>query len=395
MSVFQNIKVVELGRVFSGPLCSMVLSDIGAEVVKVERPGTGDESRQFGHQNKQGQSDYFNSLNRNKKSLSLDLKNSEDQKTLIGLIGDADVLVHNWLQSSLDRLGFSYEQMKKVNPRLIYCSISGYGYNSPFRDQPSQDIIAQAISGFLSLTGEAGVVPMRTGIPVVDYATALYAAFAIMAALYEREKTGKGQLVHTSLLETSLAMTSFSSAGYLATGENPERTGNRHPSICPYNTYQTRDGLVTIAVANQGMWERFCDSLQLADLKGHPDYKTNELRLLNQNALEEIIGARMLENKAEEIIHILKGAKVSCGRVNNLEEAFSSKEVEALDMLYPKNPDHDLSADKAKKDSGTGDMAPVVASPFHMDCMGQVDRAVAPSLGQHTDEIKRKLHKPI
>lgn len=393
MSVFKDIRVLELGRVFSGPLCSMVLADIGARVIKVERPGTGDESRHFGQQDEAGQSAYFNSLNRKKKSICLDLKNPEDKKTLLSLVAKSDVLVHNWIQASLDRLGFSYKEIKRINPRLIYCSISGYGYNSPFADQPSQDIIAQAISGFLSLTGEADGPPMRTGIPVVDYATGLYAAFAIMAALYEREKTGKGQLLHTSLLETALAMTSFSAASYLATGENPQRSGNRHPSICPYNIYRTRDGLITVAVANDKMWERFCSCLGLDQLRDDPAYKTNELRLKNQDALELELEARMKMDKTEKILQLLKEAKVSCSRVNSLDQAFSSEEVRALDIFLPKGSKHDMIAGRLGKKQAMGTRTRLVGPPFHMDCMDQLEEYNAPRLGQHSQMIRKWLEE--
>lgn len=376
MSVFNQIKVLELGRVFSGPLCGMVLSDIGAQVIKVERPETGDESRQFGVHSSGGQSCYFNSLNRNKKSIALDLKNPKHKEVLVKLIEKSDVLVHNWLQESLDHLGFSYEEVKKINPRLIYCVISGYGYNSSFRNNPSQDIIAQSLSGLMSLTGERERLPMKTGIPIVDYATGLYAAYAIMSALYMREKTGEGQLVHTSLLETAVAITSFESSLYLSEGIIPKRNGNRHPSICPYNVYQTQDGLITIAVANQKMWERFCEGLELGYLTEVELFKSNKLRLKNQDQLEQVLEATIRNLPTEEILERLKAVKVSCTRVNHLGEAFECPEIKELDMVVQCGADNQVS---------------FVGKPFHLENIADRELETPPKLGEHTDEILKAL----
>ncbi|MDP4090806.1 MAG: CoA transferase [Bacillota bacterium] len=376
MESFNNIRVLELGRVFSGPLCGMVLADIGAEVIKVEKLEIGDESRQFGTHTAGGQSCYFNSLNRNKKSITLDLKDPKHKAILKNLVVKSDVLVHNWLQESLDKLGFSYEEVKKMNPSLIYCAISGYGYNSAFRNQPSQDIIAQSVSGLMSLTGEPDGLPMKTGIPVVDYATGLYAAFAIMSALYMREKTGEGQLVHTSLLETALAITSFESSLFLSTDINPVRKGNRHPSICPYNVYRTRDGLVTVAIANQDMWIRFCGALGLEVLKNKDEFKTNKLRLKNQDILEPILEATIIGFTTEEIMEALKAARVSCTRVNSIKEAFDSAEVKELDMVLNLGPEGAVS---------------VVGQPFHLEKVAEKEAAPPPTLGQHNEEILEEL----
>lgn len=376
MNVFNKIRVIELGRVFSGPLCGMVLADIGAEVIKVERPITGDESRQFGSHSSEGQSSYFNSLNRNKKSITLDLKDPKDKAVLIKLIEKSDVLVHNWLQVSLDRLGFSYDEVKRINPKMIYCVISGYGYNSSFGNKPSQDIIAQSLSGLMSLTGEPEGLPMKTGIPIVDYTTGLYAAYSIMSALYMREKTGEGQLVHTSLLETAVAITSFESALFLTEGKIPKRNGNRHPSICPYNVYQTKDGWVTIAVANQDMWVRFCRAINLVNLKDQEAFKTNNQRLKNREALEQILETNLKNFTTDEIIERLSGEKVSCARVNHLGEAFASPEIKELDMVIHCGFDNQVS---------------FVGKPFHLENSEDREIEPPPTLGEHTDEILKAL----
>jgi len=333
MNVFESLKIIELGRVYSSPLCGMVLSDLGAQVIKIERPDIGDESRHFGESDQLNRSCYFDSLNRNKASMSLDLKNKEDQDVLIELIKESDVLIHNWLQKSLDKLGFSYEAVHAINPRLIYCVISGYGYNSPYRDKPSQDIIAQSLSGLMSLTGEPGRVPIKTGIPVVDYATGMNAAFAIMSALYMRTFSGEGQLVHTSLLETALSITSFEASKYLKTGQIPQPKGNRHPAICPYNVYECSDGLITIAIANDAMWLRFCQVLNLETLAKDNRYIDNVRRLENQDNLEQILLKVIKKESCHTMIQKLDSAFISCTKVNNLEDGLRSLEVQALEMI--------------------------------------------------------------
>lgn len=351
---FVGLRVIELGRVFSGPLCGMFLADLGAQVIKVERPGSGDESRQFGADSQDGQSSYFNALNRSKLSLALDLADPADKAAFLELVATADVLVHNWVQDSLDRLGCSWPALQALNPRLVYCSISGMGYHSPWRQQPSQDIVAQAMSGLLSLTGEPDGPPQRSGIPVVDYATGMHAAFGIMAALYQREHTGQGQLVHTSLLESALAMTSFAAASWLAGGPDPWRNGNRHPSISPYNLYRTKDCHVCLAVANQDMWLRLCTALDLPELASDPDFATNTGRLARRDRLEAILEARLAGFGGDELLSLLQAHRVSCTRVHSVAQAWSLPEVQALDL--------------AVRCTGPGDQPgpQVVGSPVHL-----------------------------
>lgn len=362
MNVFSQLKVIELCRVYSGPLCGMLFGDLGAEVIKIERPVTGDESRAFGLQDQAGRSSYFNSLNRNKESLFLDLKSDEGKEILIQLIKEADVLVHNWIQGSLDKLGFSYKSVQEMNDRIVYCAISGFGYNSPFKNQRSQDIIAQSMSGLLSLTGEAERSPLKTGIPVVDYVTGMNAAFAIMSALYMRTFTHKGQLVHTSLLESALSMTSFEASKYLAGGEIPKRSGNRHPAICPYNIYTCNDGLITIAVANDAMFVRFCESLGLDVLANDQRFDSNVSRLQHQDLLEVIIEERLQRDTVDHIMKLLEDAKVSCSPVNNIEEAFNCEVVKAVDMIQ--------TLDKGTK---------VIGKSFHLEAIDEVYNKEAPT----------------
>ena len=367
MSIFNQIKVLELGRVFSAPLCGMTLSDLGAQVIKVERPGIGDESRQFGRHFAGGNSCYFNALNRNKQSVALDLKNTTDRATFTALVQDCDVFIHNWLQPSLDKLGFSYDAVKALNPTVIYCAISGYGSDTSRSAMPSQDIIAQAVSGFMSLTGEAGGVPLKTGIPVVDYVTGLNAAFVIMSALYMRQVTGEGQLVSTSLLESAVAMTSFASSAYLSLGVNQERRGNRHPYICPYNVYRTTDGAVTLAIANDAMWERFCRVLGLEALWTDPRFTSNGQRLAHQDALVVVLEPALAQLTTAELVATLNAHRVSCTKVNSIAEAFASEAVRELAMVTTFEGEETVA---------------VVGKPFHLEKVADVANRRPPGLGE-------------
>ncbi|MFH1463137.1 MAG: CoA transferase [Pseudomonadota bacterium] len=370
MGVFGEVRVLELGRVFSGPLCGMALADMGARVLKVERPGVGDESRRFGLHRAGGQSCYFNALNRNKKSVALDLAEPADRALFEDLVRRADVLVHNWIQASLDRLGFSWEAVHALNPRLIYCAISGYGAATSFASRPAQDIIAQALSGFMSLTGERDGPPLKSAIPVVDYATGLYAAFAISAALFERTSTGEGQLIRLSLLQTAVAMTSFAASEHLSCGASPARTGNRHPSICPYNLYATADGYVVMAVANDAMWGRCREALGLLD---DTRFATNRQRLEHQDDLEALIEARMAALGTAEVVALLEAHKVSCAQVNPVGGAFESPPVAELGMIA---------------DTGA---ARFVGSPVCRPGAKPVPLRAPPALGQDEDEVRATL----
>ncbi|MBM4392196.1 MAG: CoA transferase [Deltaproteobacteria bacterium] len=371
MSAFSDLRVLELGRVFSGPLCGMVLADLGARVIKVERPGVGDESRRFGRAEAKGC--YFNALNRSKQSVALDLSDADDRALFVALVEEADVLVHNWVQESLDKLGFSWEEVHRLNPRLVYCAIGGFGAQTSFAARPSQDIIAQALSGFMSLTGERGGAPLKSAIPLVDYATGLYAAVAILGALLERQATGRGQRVRVSLLESAVAMTSFAGAEHLSTGAVPERTGNRHPSICPYNLYETADGHLVIAVANDEMWARFCRALGLDWLRADGRFTTNATRLAHQEALEVILGARMRVSPTAELQAALEREKVSCAPVNDLAQAFACAPVRELGM---------------EVDLGEG--VRFVGAPFHLDGSERAAPTPPPELGRDTEAVRRR-----
>jgi formyl-CoA transferase/CoA:oxalate CoA-transferase len=249
-----GVRVIELSRILAAPYCGQILADLGADVIKVEMPASGDDARAFGPPFLNGESIYFLSLNRNKDSVTLNLRDERGKAALRRLIAGADVFLHNTIPGSIERLGFDYDTVRELNPRLIYCSISGFGLTGPDRDKPALDLAAQALSGIMSLTGED--VPYRCGAPVSDIAAGTFAALGIVTALFQREQTGEGQMVDTSLLEASLALLPYQTAGFLATGEVPARNGNAHPSIAPYNAYATSDGWVIIAAINDALWKR-------------------------------------------------------------------------------------------------------------------------------------------
>ena len=238
----EGIRVLELGRVLAAPFCGQMLGDLGAEVIKVEVPGSGDESRAYGPPFVEGESFYFFSLNRNKESITLNLKDERAKDVLRRLIERSDVFLHNSLPGPMERLGFSYEEVRKVNPRIIYCAISSFGQSGPDRDKPSLDMMAQALSGIMFLAGEPDGAPMRSGAAVSDISAGMFAAYAIVAALLHRERTGEGQMVDTSLIESSVALLTYQASRFFVTGQNPARLGNAHPSIVPYDSYRTSDG---------------------------------------------------------------------------------------------------------------------------------------------------------
>ena len=375
MGRFGDLRVLELGRVFSGPLCGMVLADLGARVLKVERPGVGDESRRFGRYRAGGNSCYFNSLNRSKRSVALNLKDPVDHALFVELVQQADVLVHNWIQASLDKLGFSWEACRALNPRLIYCAISGYGPHTSFATRPAQDIIAQALSGFMSLTGERDGHPLKSAIPVVDYATGLYASTCINAALFTRESTGQGQLIRLSLLQTALAMTAFSGSAQLSCGESAQRSGNRHPSICPYNLYRTADGFVVLAVANDAMWGRLCEALELPGLAKDPRFVTNRDRLEHQDALELILEGAFAARETAELVKLLEAHKVSCAQVNTMAQAFEHAPVAELGM--------DLSCDPEG-------LVRAVGTPTYLSELPQAPVGTPPALGADDEDVRKR-----
>ncbi|MDL2292400.1 CoA transferase [Acholeplasma sp. OttesenSCG-928-E16] len=323
--MLKGIKVIEFGRIFSAPLAGNILKDLNAEVIKIERKGYKDESRHYGMKLSDDLSDYYYALNSEKEVIYIDFKNEEDLKLVFKLIKESDVLIHNSIQSSYDKIGISYQNIKKLNPRLIYASINGYG-NTDNKNTRSQDIVIQGLSGFMSLNGNEYDVPQKTGVPVIDYVTGQNLVIGILAALLEREKTNRGKEINCSLLESALSLIQVEATRYLNLDYCEKRKGNRHYSIAPYNSYKVKDGFIIIAIANDEMFFRLADLIGLDKEK----FQTNEKRISKIDELEGKINEKLIKYPKKEILKLLKENNISAGPINDIKEAFDSTEVKDL-----------------------------------------------------------------
>ena len=277
------MKVLDASRVLAGPFAGMMLGDLGHDVIKVERPGDGDQTRAWGPPWQDGQSAYYLSVNRNKRSLTLNLKSPEGQEIFRRLAAASDVVLENFRAGELDALGLGYDALSRLNPRLVFCSITGYGQTGPWKDRPAYDLALQAESGWMSITGEAGAPPVRVGVAVIDLLTAHYATQAVLSALLEREQTGRGRRIDVSMLDCATASLSYMAQNVLATGRSPERMGSRHPSIVPYQAFATRDGYVVVAAGSQAIWQRLCSAIERPDLASDTRFSDNSKRVVNRS----------------------------------------------------------------------------------------------------------------
>lgn len=326
-----GIRVIDLTRILAGPFCTLMLADMGAEVIKVEPP-KGDPVRGQGAI-REGLSWYFSQFNRNKKSIVLDLYSKEGKADLTLLLKSADVLVENYRPGVLAKMGFTSDFLEEINPMLICASVNGYGSTGPYVDRPSFDFIAQAMSGFMSVNGPADGDPMRAAPPMSDMIAGLYAAFGVVTALQARHRTGKGQNVESSLTNGLISMMAYLSAEYLATGEIPQRTGNNHPIASPYGLFRARDGRVAVAPSNDVFVKRFLDVLNLGELLEQDRFKTNADRMMNRDELLKIINKVTEQNTVEHWISVINEAGCPCGRTMNLAEVFSDPQVLSQEML--------------------------------------------------------------
>jgi crotonobetainyl-CoA:carnitine CoA-transferase CaiB-like acyl-CoA transferase len=373
-----GIRVVDLTRILAGPFCTQLLADLGADVVKVEAPGQGDPVRGQGAI-KGGLSWYFAQFNRNKRSITLDLYRDEGKRVLADLLRGADVLVENYRPGVLDRMGFPETRLTELNPRLVVASVNGYGSSGPYVDRPAFDFIAQAMSGFMSVTGPQGGEPLRAGPPISDLVAGLYAAFGVTAALLARERgtTAAGQRVEASLVGGLISMLAYFSAQHLATGEVPERTGNDHPVVYPYGLFHAADGDVAIAPSTPAIVERLMAELGLADLLQDPDFAGNAQRVRNRERLKALVNAKIAERTVADWIGRLNRAGVPCGRVMDLAEVFSDPQVQAQEMV--------LEADHP----GHGPVR-MTGFPVKLSATPARLRRPAPALGEHTDAVLRE-----
>ena len=378
MKPLEDLFVVDLSRILSGPVCTMLMADMGAKVIKVEPPPLGDDSRQWGPPFIGGISTYFLSVNRNKKSLGLNLKSAEGQRILWKLIERADVLLENFRPGVLDKLGFGYDAVSKTNPRMVYCSISGFGQTGPYRDRPGYDVIAQGESGMMDLTGFPDGPPAKLGASLADIVAGLYAFNGICLALLARHKTGKGQLVDISLLDGMVSTLTYHALIYLSTGRSPKRAGTRHPSIVPYECFQAKDGFVNIAVTNQRQWENFCQVLGFPEIANDPRFESMKCRLANYAELRPMIERVVSKMTRTEVMKALSEVGIPAGPINTVGEILEDPQMHARQMVV------ELTHPEYGPLKTLG--IPVKLS----DTPGAVETA-PPKFGEHNQSILRSL----
>ena len=372
-----GLTILDFTRVLSGPYCTMLLADMGARVIKVEQPGRGDDTRAWGPPFISGESAYFLSINRNKESLTLDLKSPSSRRVIDALLGRADVLVENFRPGTMERIGLSYDALAARYPRLIYCSISGFGQTGPRRSEPGYDAIMQGEAGLMSITGDANGPPFRLGVAISDIVTGMFAAQGITLALLARTRSQRGQRVDIGMLDATAALLTYQAGIYFATGTTPGRMGNRHPTIVPYETFQASDGDFVVAVGNDEQWRRFCDTISLASLVADERFATNRARVVNYPELRPLLAARLITRSRKEWVGDLKTAGVPCGSVRAVAEALEDPQLDARNMV--ETIDH-ISAGAIR----------VLGVPIKLSETPGAVRTAPPALGQHTDQILRE-----
>src|SRR5262245_22875503 len=369
-----GVTVVDFTRVLSGPYCTMVLSDLGARVIKIEHPVRGDDTRHWGPPFIGSESAYFLSINRNKESLTVDFKKPQGREILERLLPTADVLVENFRPGTLDAVGLSAEALAARFPRLIYCSVSGFGQTGPRRDEAGYDAVMQAEGGLMSITGDADGPPYRLGVAITDIVSGLFAAQGVLAALLARERTGRGQQVDIGMLDATAALLTYQAGNYFVTGEAPARMGNRHPTIAPYESFATADGDLVVAVGNDDIWRRFCRAIDLPDLAENAQYRTNKERLSNYHALRHLLECEMAKRTRADWVARFGEAGVPCGSVREISEVLSDPQLAARDMI-------------AEVDHKSVGAARVIGSPLKLSATPASVRTAPPVLGQHTETI--------
>jgi CoA:oxalate CoA-transferase len=371
-----HIKVLDLTRFVAGPFCSMLLADMGADVIKIETPEHGDESRYQGTVLK-GESGYFVGMNRSKKGMTLNLKTEEGKAIFLRLAEKSDVVVENFRPGVMRNFGLDYESLTKINPGIVYCGITGFGKDGPHALRPAFDFIAQGVSGFMSVTGFPDREPVRTGIPISDSVAGIYAAFGILVALMARQKTGKGQEVQTSLVDAMISILSFAADPYLGSDTLPERHGNDHPVSSPYGTFKSLDGYINIAPSGDPMWERLARALGIQELIKDPRLQTNDDRRRHRQSLNETINEIIGKRTTAEWIEYLNKEGVPCGPINNLAQTFEDPQVRHQEMLL----EIEQPAGKVK----------ILGFPVKMSQTPAKLHRPSPQLGQHTEEILSNL----
>ncbi len=374
----EGIKVLDLSRVLAGPLCAMMLADLGAEVIKVERPGGGDETREWGPPWAGTESAYYLSVNRNKRSITIDLKSDRGRDLVRRLARDADILVENFKTGTLERMGLGYESLRAENPGLIYCSITGYGQTGPDADQPGYDFAIQGRGGIMSITGETDGPPMKVGLAIVDVTAAQNAAIAVLAALEARRRTGEGQMVDISLLDSQVAWLINRASNYLVGGAVPKRYGNAHPNIVPYETFKASDKWFNVAVGNDSQFRRFADVIGAPELAPDPRFATNPSRVENRGELIAALAGHLERRPAQEWLDLFHREKIPAGPINSIPEVFQDPQVLAREMVV-------------EMPHPTAGSVRLVGSPLRLSATPVAYERHPPLLGEHTDEVLAEL----
>ena len=382
-----GIRVFDLTRILAGPTCTQILGDLGADIIKIERPGSGDDTRGFGPPfladgagKQTTESAYYMSANRNKRSITLDLTKPEGRALARRMLAHCDVLIENFRVGSLAKYGLAYRDLAAEFPRLVYCSITGFGQTGPDAERPGYDFLVQGMGGFMSLTGEPDGEPQKAGVPIADLTTGLYAAIAINAALRHREVTGKGQAIDLGLLDTQVAMLSIQGVNYLSTGEPPKRLGNAHPSIVPYQVFRTADGNIIVAVGNDEQFERFCGFAGVPEFAKDDRFRTNQERVRNRDELTARLADVFARQPSRYWLDGLTKAGISCGPINTLDQVFAEPQVKHREMAITMS--HPLA---------DGTPINLIGSPIKMSETPVSYRRHPPTMGEHTDEVLKEL----
>lgn len=372
----KGLRVFDLTRVLAGPTCVQMLGDMGADVIKIERPGAGDDTRGFAppYMPNTKESAYFVGVNRNKKSVTLDIAQPEGQEIALKLIADCDILVENFKVGALAKYGLGYEQLHAKFPKLIYCSITGFGQTGPYAPRPGYDSLIQGMGGVMALTGEPDGLPQKVGVPVADVFAGLYGCIGILAALHHRTLTGQGQQIDIGMLDTHVAWLVNQGMNYLATGEDQPRLGNQHPNIVPYQVFPTADGHMVLSIGNDPTFKRFCEAFGLEHLLKDERFITNAARVANRQLVTDTLTPTMQSQRTDWWIERLEGLKIGCGPINKLSQVFADPHVVARDMVL-------------EMAHATGQMMKVIANPVKLSETPADYRLAPPVLGQHTDAV--------
>jgi crotonobetainyl-CoA:carnitine CoA-transferase CaiB-like acyl-CoA transferase len=373
-----GVTVIDFSRVLSGPYCTMLLADMGARVIKIEQPGHGDDTRAWGPPFVNGESAYFLSVNRNKESVTLDLKHPAVSNILHRLFDRADVVIENFRPGTMERLGLGYDAIGARWPRIVYCSISGFGQNGPRRDEAGYDAVVQAEGGLMSITGNPSGPPFRLGVAISDIVTGLFAAQGILLALLSRERSAVGQRVDVGLFDATVALLTYQASYYFATGEPAGRMGNKHPTIAPYDTFPAADGEFVLAIGNDQQWRRFCAAAGLDELAMDARFATNSGRVKHYDTLRAVLAPKLRNQGREEWVRVFRAAGVPCGSVRDVAEVLRDPQIQARAMI------------EAVEHAAAGHLQ-VLGVPVKLSATPGAVRSAPPILGQHTDLVLREL----